>query len=313
MSKIAQFNPDIVLTAVLENFGTAAWLAANRLRIPVVNVIHGYNLQCIPASRFRNSRHCRTRCLQCRLGTAGKKYFSKSVDGVIGVSRYVLDVYRSEGYFPNAREICIYNPVEQFAEHSRQTPTSQPPVFGYLGKLHEIKGIEPLIREFSTGKLKVRLLVAGDGEREYEARMRQLADPAFVEFMGWLDPMELFKRIDFLIYPSVLHEPFGRGIIEAMSQGIPVLGARRGGIPEVIDHGRNGFLYNPAIAGELAQAIELAQAARYSTLSENALQTSRSFSKTIIANQYLNFLNAIVDERRRAPNFALANHEASLG
>lgn len=303
---IEKIRPDIVVTSILENFGASAWLAAKNLDVPVVNIVHGYYLQCIAASRFRNSRHCEQRCMRCRLGTAGKKYFSKYVDGVIGVSRYILDAYREEGYFPNARSICIYNPVEDRADEPRIKPMSQSLTFGYLGKMHPIKGIEELIRAFSSGDIKARLIVAGDGSRDYESRLRAQADRRIIDFIGWVDPGTLFGKIDFLIYPSVLNEPFGRGIIEAMSQGIPVIGARRGGIPEVIEHGRNGFLYDPAVPGELDRVIELARAADYAELSRQALMTSKPFSKSIILRQCVDFLNTIAEERKFASDLVTA-------
>ena len=312
MKKMQEFKPDIVVTGILENFGTSAWLAAKRLNIPVVNIIHGYYLQCITASRFRNYRHCETRCMRCRLATAGKKFNSKYVDGVIGVSRYVLNAHVSEGYFSNARQICIYNPVEHRVEQPRTAPKAKRLTFGFLGKMHSIKGIEELIRGFSSGRVNGRLIVAGDGDRSFEARLRAIADPAFVEFIGWVDPMVLFNQIDYLIYPSVLNEPFGRGTIEAMSQGIPVLGARRGGIPEVIEHGRNGFLYDPMIAGDLETAVESARAADYAELSRNALTTSKSYSKTVIMKQYTDFLNTVVSEHGCTKNMAAPSVATSV-
>src|SRR5262249_26866528 len=110
--KIRQIQPDGVVTTSLENFGSAVWLAARSLGVPIINVIHGYYLQCLKESRFKNGRLCTSRCIGCRLGTVGKKFSSRYVEGVIGVSRYILESHTSEGYFPNARQEYIYNPVE---------------------------------------------------------------------------------------------------------------------------------------------------------------------------------------------------------
>jgi glycosyltransferase involved in cell wall biosynthesis len=299
---IYKFKPDILVTSILENFGAAAWLAAKRSNVPVVDIIHGYYLQCIKASRFRSGNNCMSRCVACRLATTGKKYFSRYVDGVIGVSRHVLEAHISEGYFANGRKGYIYNPIEHLVEQPRAGYRSQVPTFGYLGKIQPTKGIEELVRIFSSGTVNCPLLIAGDGDPEFEAKLRAHADPKHIEFLGWVDPKLLFQRIDFLIFPSLWNEPFGRGIAEAMGQAIPVLGAKRGGIPELIEDGRNGYLYDPAVAGELERVVDLARAADYAALSRNALMASMSFSKSAIMKQYVEFFDAVVNERSCAKN-----------
>lgn len=296
-NQIQSFRPDVVLTCVLENFGASAWLAGRRLGVPTVHVIHSHYPQCLKALRWRDGKICEARCLRCRLGTAGKKISSRFVDGVIGVSRYILETHVAEGYFPNAEKKYIYNPVEQCADLPRAARKSQPPSYGFLSRLYPIKGIEELIRIFSSGAVNGRLIIAGTGDPEYESKLRTSANPAFVEFLGWVDPAVLFQRIDFLIYPSILNEPFGRGIVEAMSQGVPAIGARRGGIPEVIDHGRNGFLYDPDVAGQLEQITELARTADYAELSQNALRTSEAFLKPVIMRKYIEFLTTVINDR----------------
>ncbi|MGV7643106.1 glycosyltransferase, partial [Mycobacterium kansasii] len=67
------------------------------------------------------------------------------------------------------------------------------------------------------------------------------------------------------------HEPFGRVIIEAMSQGTPVVGTRGGGVPEIIEHGMSGFMYEIGNTDELAQYIRqiLDDKAVWSLLSQN--------------------------------------------
>jgi glycosyltransferase involved in cell wall biosynthesis len=292
--KYDEFKPDLVVTSILENFGATAWLAGSRLRIPVVDIIHSYYLQCLRGGKFRNGKNCPSRCIECKSVTFGKKYLSRHVDGVIGVSRHVLEAHVSSGYFSNARQACIYNPIEGHVEHPRTAHRSDVPAFGYLGKLLPTKGIEEIIQAFSTGSMGGRLIVAGDGERKFEARLRSNANPAFVEFLGWIEPACLFRQIDYLIFPSLWNEPFGRGIAEAMSRGIPVLGARRGGIPELIDHGQNGFLYDPTPVGGLGDAVRAALSSNYEELSRNALKRSRIFSKQVIVQQFLEFMETVV-------------------
>jgi len=68
-----------------------------------------------------------------------------------------------------------------------------------------------------------------------------------VEFIGWIEPRKLFERIDYLLFPSLWNEPFGRGIAEAMGQAVPVVAADVGGIPEP---SVSGFRFDPRSFGQ---------------------------------------------------------------
>jgi glycosyltransferase involved in cell wall biosynthesis len=297
--KIAAFKADIVVTGILENFGAACWLAARVAGVPVVDIIHSYYLECLRGGRFRRGVNCLERCAGCKLATFGKRYLSKHVDGVVGVSGFVLGAHLNEGYFPNARSAVIYNPVVDRAECSRASPREQLPTFGYLGKLLPTKGIEHLIQAFSSGALTGRLLIAGDGDLDYERSLRRLSNPEFVKFLGWVAPAALFNRIDFLVFPSIWNEPFGRGIAEAMSQGIPVIGARSGGIPELIEDGVDGFIYDPAVPGAFERTYQRAIRTDYSVLSSAALAKSQVFAKGPVTDKYLTFFSEVRDRYSR--------------
>ena len=298
-TKIEDFKPDVIVTSILENFGATAWFAAHAAGVPVVDIIHSYYLECLWGGRFRNGANCVDRCVACKVATIGKKFFSKYVDGVIGVSRFVLDAHLSEGYFPNARPAVIYNPVVEQAAVSRTSCELKMPTFGYLGKLLPTKGIEHLIGAFSSGAVTGRLLIAGDGDLNYQRSLRELAHPHFVEFLGWVEPKALFERIDFLVFPSIWNEPFGRGIAEAISQGIPVIAARSGGIPELIDDSLNGFLYDPREAGQFQQAYARAINSSYVDLSAAALMKSKLFAKDSIIESFMTFFDEVRTSRNR--------------
>jgi glycosyltransferase involved in cell wall biosynthesis len=291
--KIRAFHADMVVTSILDNFGATSWLAARAAGVPVVDVIHSYYLECLWGGRFRCGTNCIERCARCKVATFGKRHLSKYVDGVVGVSRFALEAHLNEGYFPNACSTVIYNPVVDRAERSRTSRGAQPPIFGYLGKLLPTKGIEQLIQAFSSGALTGHLLVAGDGDLAYEHSLRRLSNPESVKFLGWVAPAALFKCIDFLVFPSIWNEPFGRGIAEAMSQGIPVIGARSGGIPELIDDGNDGFLYDPREPGALEHALRRAVRCPYSDLSSAALAKSQVFAKDTVIDRFMTLFHEV--------------------
>jgi len=67
--------------------------------------------------------------------------------------------------------------------------------------------------------------------------------------------LEHYQSYDALVLPSEWDEPLSITMLEAMAAGLPVIATRRGGSPEVIDHQRNGLLYEPSDYMNLAAAI----------------------------------------------------------
>jgi glycosyltransferase involved in cell wall biosynthesis len=128
---------------------------------------------------------------------------------------------------------------------------------GYLGRLDPLKGIDVLL-DTLIGKLGGRswtLVLGGRGDAAYEAQLRSRhADPR-ITYLGFVPPSELLSRVDVLVVPSLFDEPLARVLIEACAHGVAVIGARRGGIPEVIEPGKTGLVFDPDDPEGLAQAI----------------------------------------------------------
>jgi glycosyltransferase involved in cell wall biosynthesis len=111
-----------------------------------------------------------------------------------------------------------------------------------------------------------------------------------VTFVGHLSTQEyrsLLRPVDLLIMPS-RQEAFGVVFLEAMALGKPIAATRTGGIPEVVEDGRNGILVEPE-AGEIAQAIlrlyrdeDLRR-----RLSQNNLRDVARYDWSVIADKYV--------------------------
>jgi glycosyltransferase involved in cell wall biosynthesis len=99
--------------------------------------------------------------------------------------------------------------------------------------------------------------VAGDSY--VDALHNQLARLGIVNrfrFPGYVtDQAEIMSQIDMLVHPAD-NESFGRIVVEAMAAGLPVVGARGGGVSEIVKHGTTGLLADPDNARDLAACIE---------------------------------------------------------
>lgn len=135
---------------------------------------------------------------------------------------------------------------------------------GYLGRLSTGKRFQDLLAAVAQLKAQgvpVKLQVAGDFvdeafKTQVQGLLRQYHLVGKVRFLGYQPEPEttLYPNIDVLVLPS-LNEPFGRVLIEAMAAGIPCIGARSGGVPEIIEDGVTGFLSPPQDVDALAALL----------------------------------------------------------
>jgi len=99
------------------------------------------------------------------------------------------------------------------------------------------------------------------GKNQNIGRMKKLADRLgvmdCVEFIGWIPPEKIktyYRKASVFVMPSLM-EGFGLVFLEAMAQGLPVIGGNVGGTAELIKEGENGFLVDPGDVSTLGENI----------------------------------------------------------
>lgn len=132
----------------------------------------------------------------------------------------------------------------------------------YVGRLVPEKGVQFLLEAIAIliNDIKCELWIAGNGPYEIELKMKanELGISNFVKWKGWVSwGEELFKimrEADVLVLPSLI-EGVGMVHFEAMSQSLPVIASRVGGIPEIVKDGMSGILVDPSDSLSIANAI----------------------------------------------------------
>jgi glycosyltransferase involved in cell wall biosynthesis len=116
-------------------------------------------------------------------------------------------------------------------------------------------------------------LFAERGALRYQEEVRAAGAEIGVEFAGWVqDVYSALASLDLLLVPSAGHEATTRVILEAHAAGVPVIAFRSGGIPEVIDDGRDGWLADStAEMARLAIDLLTGPPARLRAASQQAL------------------------------------------
>jgi glycosyltransferase involved in cell wall biosynthesis len=185
------------------------------------------------------------------------------VQAVVGISQHILETHVRAGYFAGSRHAVIHNAVA--GGGSAPVPVvsgdGERLVVGYLGRLEEEKGVELLIRAWQAGpRTAHRLLIAGSGAPDYEHHLLALAADSAIEFVGTVDAGSFLRHVDLLVVPSLWAEPMGRVVVEAYLAGRPVVVSNRGGLPELVDEGRTGWIVEPTVEA-LSSRLQLALAA----------------------------------------------------
>lgn len=308
---IEKERPDIAQVHLVWGQHTPSILKVLRRRgIPVVLTIHDFRIVC-PASVMRNGRGLV--CEQCESGhfykcvantcckgsrglslmMAAEAYFRNAffnpaslVDGLL----YVSDFSRAkhEQYMPALKTLPaerIYN----VSQHLRDVPAkaAEPAYYLYFGRLSGEKGVRTLVDAMSQLP-DVSLKIAGTGPED-EALRSEVAARGLnnVEFLGYKSGEELRSLVAgarFVIVPSECYENNPLTIVEAYSEGTPVIGSEIGGIPEILIPGVTGFRFKPGDTDSLVDAVkkslELSPDA-YGAMRRGALDFARrNFSAT---------------------------------
>lgn len=270
---LQKVRPDVLVSNNLPGMSIGLWREAKALGIPIVHVLHDYYLICPSVTMHKGGHNCERVCGSCSVFRGPHAEASNMVDAVIGVSKAILDTHLRYGVFGKTPiKRVIYNARDLPRPGLRAAKSAEQAgqlVFGFIGAVSEVKGVEPLIHAFMAARQQhpgITLLVAGAGEEGFVNRMKAIAPSDVVRFVGRVDAMKFFSEIDVCIAPSQWNDPFPGVVYEAISQGVPVIGAARGGIPEVIHNGRNGWLFDPDQDGSLEAIIRDTASAKLSLM-----------------------------------------------
>lgn len=250
--------------------------------VPVVQTLHNYRLLC-PASTFyrdgavcqecvthsllRSVQHGCYRDSRAKSGAVAlmlhahraRQTWSAGIDSYIAISNFVKDKFVQSG-FPSEKIHVKSNFVDP--DPGERT---QPGGYAlFVGRLSPEKGLSTLIEAWRRLPSVVPLVIAGDGplrqHLEAEVAKAELHHVHFAGRMGREEVYSAMKKSAFLVVPSVWHEPFGLIVAEAFACGTPVLGARVGAIPEMLDDQITGLHFAPNDPDDLASKVAWAWA-----------------------------------------------------
>lgn len=277
---IAETRPDIAHLHMIDHQISPSILPVFRtFKIPVVQTVHTYKLVC-PTYRLYHMGKGKI-CEKCLHGGYWKALLEKChKNSFFATLLVVLEMYFHKLLQIYEREVDRFlvpsrfmgqklvegNIPEQKVQHVFYTirvdqypfQLNGEPYFVYYGRLSEEKGLMTLLRAVEEG-IPIPLRIVGDGPQKakLEEYVREREIPN-VHFDGNLHGEALLQKVSwarFVVVPSEWYENSPLVIYEAFSMGKPVIGSHIGGIPELITHGKDGFLFPPGDVQALRQWI----------------------------------------------------------
>lgn len=239
-----------------------------------------------------------------------EKLALRQADAIVSVSDYTAR--RTQALFGLSQPIItIHNAVNVPNCFSRKRDYTEVRRAVYFGTLSEKKGVLPLAsawRRFIEKNAGWRLSVIGrdtllHGTSIRSRMVEELGEAVHsVDFEGFVPSEQILQRLsqfDFAVLPSY-SESFGLVSLEAMAVGLPVIFTALSSGPEIIDHGRDGWLCDPRSVEDLTEKIEqaAASATERERIGRNARRTAEErFSYERFMQRNLDFYNEVLQQR----------------
>lgn len=247
---------------------------AHKRGIKVVWTLHDYKLLC---PRYDCLRNGETVCEECYINKQkvldykcmkdsriasflayqeammwNKQRLEVSTDIFLSPSHFLAEKM-IQGGFNEAKIKTLCNFID--IEKTQKKDYNKEDYYCFIGRLSHEKGVATLVEVASQLPYKLKIIGGGPLIDELKAKVTG-QNIEFVGYKQWLEIKELLGHARFSVIPSEWYENNPLSVIEAQCLGTPVLGSRIGGIPELIEEGISGMLFEPKNKIDLKQKIE---------------------------------------------------------
>ena len=268
-------------------------MAAPR-RLPFITTLHGTDITLVGSNRSY---------------LPITRFSIEQSDGVTAISRYLLnqtikefDIKRPIEVIPNFVNCDLYSRAADKGLHSQWAPNGEP-ILMHLSNFRPVKRVTDVVEIFALlrEKMPAKLVLIGDGPDRGSAEwlVRQKCLGRDVHFLGKQDRVhEKLGLADLFLLPSDL-ESFGLAALEAMACEVPVIATNVGGLPEVVEHGVDGYLVEPRdVAAAAKFAIEiLSRSDRGREMGQRArINARRKYCAEDIIPQYETYYQRVIQK-----------------
>ena len=274
-------------------------LAGKGRRLPFVTTLHGTDITLVGLDRSY---------------LPITRYSIQESDGVTAISNYLkektvesFEITREIEVVTNFVNCDVYTPIKDEAlraEARKRLAEPDEAILMHLSNFRPVKRVVDVVKIFAkvAREMPARLVLIGDGPDRSAAEWlaHDLGIQGRVHFLGKQERVnELLPLADILLMPSEL-ESFGLAALEAMACKVPSVATRVGGVPELIDDGETGLLYEVGdVDGMAAGALELLRdRERLDAMREAGRRTAQKrFCASLVVPQYVRYYEQVLGKR----------------
>lgn len=290
---LADFSPDVCFSSCLGH-RLSPWLLrlVHHTGVPVCLKVPDYSIYSYPDVNLGNPHRifALPRKISHRIAVA------QFTDCLVVQSNNSREYATDALSVPPSRIHTIKNPT--LFDPADAPSSSDTGTVLYVGRIERDKGIEQLIRAVSReDDLSLELIGGGEFRDGAEQLCQSLCHDAQFEFKGYVDHSRLpehYRRASVFALPSTIEESFGLTILEAMSQGTPVVTTSIGAQQELVQDGETGFTVSPGDTGALANS--LARAGTNLELNERLSHNALSYARQFTLDKYVTRLEHLLKE-----------------
>jgi N-acetyl-alpha-D-glucosaminyl L-malate synthase BshA len=275
-------------------------LAARGRRLPFVTTLHGTDITLVGLDRGY---------------LPITRYAIQESDGVTSISKYLKEktvedfgVTRGIEVIENFVNCDVYTPIkdeDKRAEARSRLAKPNEAILMHLSNFRPVKRVVDVVKIFAqvVREMPAQLVLIGDGPDRSAAEWlaHDLGIQANVHFLGKLDRVhEILPLADILLMPSEL-ESFGLAALEAMACKVPSIATRVGGVPELIDDGVTGLLYEVGdIEGMSLGAVSLLKNREtLDAMREAGRKTAQKrFCSSLVVPHYVRYYESVLSGQR---------------
>lgn len=259
-------------------------------KIKIVTTLHGTDITLVGN---HHSFHAMT------------KFSIEESDGVTCVSDFLkrttfdtFDICRNMEVIYNFVDTDIYKRSDNYG--NTKLIESDDNVIIHISNFRPVKRIGAIIKVFCniSRKIKSKLLLVGDGPEMCKIRnmVAELGLDDKVLFMGRQDNIiPLLNISDLYMLPS-RSESFGLSALEAMSCEVPVIGTSLGGLKEVVEDGKSGYICDPDDIEKMSKAAIsiLGSKKKREEMGKAARERAKAFDSRVVIDKYVDYYNKVL-------------------
>jgi glycosyltransferase involved in cell wall biosynthesis len=270
---ISEETPDLVhIHNVFPLISPSILRTCREARVPVVMTCHNYRLVCPIGVHFFKGKVCEEcsgdREYFCALRNCRENIYESIAYAIRNISarrlRLFTDnitIYISISEFLKRRMIssgldkAVITVIPNRVKIPENNDSPAGDYIAYAGRIGEEKGISTLLDALRRLP-HIPLRLAGDGPLMPDILKNAPRNATFIGRLNNEEMSAFYRDARMLVVPSLCFETFGLVAAEAMGYGLPVIASRIGALPEIVDDGVTGLLFEPGNVEDLANRIE---------------------------------------------------------